>query len=221
MGARLTACTASNGMLDPGSPATRRVRTDRADLWRVAALSVSIVLAVSACSSPTVIVLEDPRTYVEERSILVAREDARIRLDIQALYAEQEVGRLKNISVDVYEGAVLLTGTVVDIASKATAGALAASVEGANPVYNEIQVLPDAKLEDAAADLAIETRIKKELRDAEGVNSANLRWHTVNGIVYMFGRALSGAEHDLALTIVGKIPGVKKIVDRITVLPRQ
>jgi len=176
-------------------------------------------LTLSGCQSPTVIVLEDPRTYVEERSILVAREDARIRLDIQGLFVEQDVGRLKNITVEVYEGAVLLTGTVADPDAKATAGALAESVPGASPVYNEIQVLPDANLRDAAADLAIETRIKKEMRASDDVKSSNLRWHSVNGTVYLFGRALSVAERDRALAIVGRVPGVKEIVDRIKVAP--
>ncbi|UCH74016.1 MAG: BON domain-containing protein [Rhodospirillales bacterium] len=176
------------------------------------------MLTLIGCQSPTVVVLEDPRTYVEERGILVAREDARIRLDIQALYVEEEVGRLKNVTVDVYEGAVLLTGTVVDMAGKAMAGALAASVMGAEPVYNEIQVLPDAKLQDAAADLAIETRIKKALRANDSVKSANLRWQSVNGIVYMFGRALSDSERDLALAVVRKVPGVTGIVDHIKVV---
>lgn len=216
MGARLTLCTANERLFDKRLPVTRQQRIGHSG---AATLCVTVALALCGCGSPTVVVLEDPQTYVEDRSIFVARDDARIRLDIQALYVEEEVGRLKNITVDVYEGAVLLTGTVVDRAGKTTAGVLAASVEGANPVYNEIQVLPDAKLEDAAADLAIETRIKKELRDAKDVKSANLRWHSVNGTVYMFGRALSDAERDLALTIVGKVPGVKKAVDRIKVLP--
>jgi osmotically-inducible protein OsmY len=177
------------------------------------------LLAVIGCQSPTLVVLEDPRTYVEERGVFAARNDARIRLDIQSLYIEQEVGRLKNVTVDVYEGAVLLTGTVVDPTGKDTAGALAASVEGASPIYNEIQILPDAMLRDAAADLAIETKIKKKLRAAEGVSSENLRWHCVNGTVYMFGRTLSAAERDLAMGIVGGVPGVKTIVDRIKVAP--
>lgn len=185
-----------------------------------AVVLVMVALAASGCQSPTVVVLEDPRTYVEERGIFVAREDARIRLDIQALYVEQEVGWLKNVTVEVYEGAVLLTGTVVDPAGKDTAGTLATSVEGASPIYNEIQIIPDAKLRDTAADLAIETKIKKALRATDEVKSANLRWHSVSGIVYMFGRALSVAERDLAMDVVGKVPGVKNIVDRIKVVPR-
>lgn len=177
-------------------------------------------LAAAGCRSPTVVVLEDPRTYVEERGIFVAREDARIMLDIQALYIEEKVGKLKNITVEVYEKAVMLTGTVTDPAAKDAAGALAATVKGANPVHNEILVLPDASLRDTAADLAIETKIKKALRAAKGVHSANMRWHSVHGTVYMFGRALSEAERKLALEIVGKVLGVQNIVDRMKMVPR-
>lgn len=178
-------------------------------------------LAASGCQSPTVVVLEDPRSYVEERGIFVAREDARIMLDIQALYVEEEVGRLKNITVEVYEKAVMLTGTVTEAAAKDTAGALAASVKGASPVHNEILVLPDASLRDAAADLTIETKIKKVLRAADDVHSVNMRWHSVNGTVFMFGRALSNEERELALKLVGEVVGVKDIVDRMKTVPRK
>jgi len=176
-------------------------------------------LAAAGCQTPTVVVLEDPRTYVEDRSLLDAREDARIRLDIQALFIEREAGKLKNVTVEVYETAVMLTGTVADDAARTTAGALAASVDGASPVHNEIQVVENSGQRDPAADLAIETKIKKALRAAEGIQSANMRWHTVNGVVYMFGRALSEAERDQALAIVKKTQGVKEIVDRMKVVP--
>lgn len=176
-------------------------------------------LAAAGCETPTVIVLEDPRTYVEERSLRDAREDARIRLDIQALFIERQAGKLKDVAVDVYEGAIMLTGAVADAKAKTTAGALAASVDGAGALHNEIQVLADADRRDAAADLAVETRVKKALRTVDNVHSANMRWRCVNGIVYMFGRALSDAERDTALAIVGRTQGVRDVVDRMKVVP--
>lgn len=186
---------------------------------RFTALMLLSALAAAGCNSPTVIVLEDPRSYVEDRSIKASHEDARIRLDIQALFIEREAGKLKNVAVEVYERAVLLTGTVPEPDAKITAGALAASVKRATPIINEIQVLPDESKRDTAADLAIETKVKKALRDAEEIHSANMRWSSVNGTVYMFGRALSETERDLALAIVGKTLGVKSVVDHIAVRP--
>ncbi len=177
------------------------------------------VLAVAGCKSPTLIVLEDPRSYVEERSLLVSREDARIKLDIQSLYIEHAIGKLSDVTVEVYEGAAMLTGAVAGEADKGRAGELAAMAEGAGPIFNELQVGGDASLQDAAADLALETRIKKVLRKAEGIHSVNMRWHSVNAIIYMFGRALSEEERVRTVELVGAVIGVKKIVDLIKVKP--
>lgn len=183
-------------------------------------LLLFLALAATGCETPTVVVLEDPRTYVEERSILDARKDARIRLDIQALFIERDAAKLRDVTVEVYETAIMLTGTVADAATKTTAGALATSVNGAGLLHNEIQILTDPDQRDAAADLAVETRIKKALREAEGVHSANMRWRCVNGSVYLFGRALSEAERDTALEIVRTTQGAKNVVDHMKVVPR-
>lgn len=187
----------------------------------LAGLAVAVALAslVSGCQSPTLVVLEDPRFYVEERSLRDAREDARIRLDIQALLAEQESGELRNVKVEVYEQAVLLVGTVTIPAARSEATSLATKVEGAGPIFNEVQVVDDVGVRAAAADLTIETKIKKALRAEDDVHSANLRWNSVNGIVYLFGRALSEAERGRAIAIVRGIDGVREVVDHMKVVP--
>ena len=180
---------------------------------------LSLVFLLAGCGSPTLIVLEDPLTILEDRTFAAAQEDSRIRLDIRSLFIDYELGRLKNVTVDVYEGAVMLTGTVVIATDKNQAGTLATSVAGANPVYNEIQVTESASLEDAAADLSLEKKIKSELRDAKGVHSVNMRWRSVNRIAYLFGRALSEAERDKAVATVSGVPGVREVVDRLKIVP--
>lgn len=182
-------------------------------------MAIAMLLPLAACQSPTLIVLEDPRTYVEDRTIRDARQDARIRLDIASLYVEQPSSTLTNIRVEVYETAVLLTGTVPAMSDKESAGALAASVEGVGPIHNEIQVVENASLAVAAADLTIENKIKQALRAADGIQSANMRWNSVNGIVYMIGRTLSEEEHTRTIAIVGEIAGVKQVVDRMKMVP--
>lgn len=196
---------------------SRTRRQTLAGLATVAALAG----LTSGCQSPTLIVLEDPRTYVEDRSLRDAREDARIRLDVQALFAEQESGELRNVKVEVYEQAVLLVGTVTTPAARDEAGRLAAGVEGVGRLINEVQVVADAGVQAAAEDLTVETRIKQALRADDDVHSANLRWNSVNGIVYLFGRALSNAERDKAVTVVKGIEGVRDVVDHIKVVPLQ
>lgn len=193
-------------------------RTRRQTLAGLATV-VALAGAVAGCNSPTLVVLEDPRTYIEDRSLRDAREDARIRLDIQALFAERESGELRNVEVEVYERAVLLVGTVTTPAARSEAGALVARIEGVGRILNEIQVVGDAGVQATAADLTIETRIKQALRADDDVHSANLRWASVNGIVYLFGRALSEAERDRAVAIVRDIDGVREVVDHTKVVP--
>lgn len=185
----------------------------------LAGFILSIATLISGCQSPTLVVLEDPRTYVEDRSLRDAREDARIRLDIQALFVEPETGALKDVKVEVYEQEVLLVGTTTTPAAREEAGLLAAQVEGIGPIHNEIQVIDSAGLQAAAADLTIETKVKQALRQDKDVNAANLRWHSVNGVVYMFGRALSEAERQKAIAIARGIEGVREVADLLKVAP--
>lgn len=185
----------------------------------LAGLALVLTFLIPGCQSPTLVVLEDPRTYVEERSLADAREDARIRLDIESLFAEQGTGVLSNVVVEVYEQDVLMVGTVTNRTSRELAGTLASQVEGVGPIQNEIQVVGDSSLEATAADLAIETKIKRSLRAAEGVHSVNMRWHSVNGVVYIFGRALSEDERRKAVAIARDVEGVRDVADFLKVVP--
>ena len=177
----------------------------------------AILFAVTGCDIHIPIIHEDPTTISEDRSELAKQEDDRIRGDILSAFVEQDVGSLKNVTVDVYANNVLLTGTVTVPEAKVTAGTVAASAEGVSKIINEILVLEDSSLRDKAEDLSIENRLKASLRESNKINSFNLRWHSVNGIAYMFGRAKSQNERDRALEIARSVKGVKDVVDHIEV----
>jgi osmotically-inducible protein OsmY len=177
------------------------------------------LLALTGCDIYIPIFHEDPTALSEDRSEEAKQLDDRIRGDILSALVEQDVGTLKNVTVDVYEQRVLLTGTVAGPDAKETASAVSASAQGVAAVINEIQVMEDTSLRDKAEDLSIENRVKANLRDSKSVNSFNLRWHSVNRVVYLFGRATSDEERDEALQIVRSIMGVKNVVDHIAVRP--
>lgn len=175
------------------------------------------LLTVTGCDLYIPIFYEDPTTLSDGRSEEAQQLDDRIRGDILSALVEQEVGTLKNVTVDVYEQDVLLTGTVTGPEARDTAGAVAASAEGVGKVINEVQVMKDSSLRDKAEDLSIENGLKASLRESAKINSFNLRWHSVNGIVYIFGRAQSEDERDRALEIARSVPGVKDVVDHIEI----
>lgn len=180
-------------------------------------IALVALLALTACDIYIPIFHEDPTTLSEDRSEEMKRQDDRIRGDILSAFVEQEVGRLKNITVDVYEQNVLLTGTVTGPQARDTAGVVAASAEGVGRIINEIQVIEDSSLRDKTEDLSIENMLKGSLRKSNKINSFNLRWHSVNGVVYMFGRAKSQQERDKALQIARSVKGVRDVIDHIVV----
>ena len=180
-------------------------------------IGFAVLLAVTGCDLSMDIFTEDPTTLSDDRSEDAQQLDDRIRGDILSAFVGQEVGTLKNVTVEVYEANVLLTGTVSDPEAKDTAGAVTASAEGVGNIFNEVQVIEDSSLRDKAEDLSVENRLKTSLRGSSRINSFNLRWHSVDGVVYIFGRVKSQKERDKALEIVRSVKGVKDVVDHIVV----
>jgi osmotically-inducible protein OsmY len=182
-------------------------------------IGLAALFFVAGCDVYIPIFHEDPTKITEDRSEADKQIDDRIRGDILSGFVEEELGTLKNVTVDVYERRVLLTGTVETEDVKKTAGAVAASADAVKQVINEIQVTKDTSLHDKADDLSIENRLKANLRKSTEVNSFSLRWHSVDNVVYMFGRAKSVGEKKKALEIARSVPGVRSVVDHIAVQP--
>ena len=175
------------------------------------------LLALAGCDIAIDIFHEDPTKLGDDRSEDAKQLDDRIRGDILSAFVEQEVGTLKNVTVEVFEQNVLLTGTAAGPEAKDVAGSIASGAADVEIVFNEIQVMKDSSLRDKAEDLSVENRVKASLRESGSINSFNLRWHSVNGIVYIFGRAGNEAEREKALQILRSVSGVKDVVDHIVV----
>ena len=69
-------------------------------------------------------------------------------------------------------------------------------------------------------DTVIDTKINGLLLDGKGVNVTNFRWRSVQGHVFLFGRALSAAEKQKAVAIIKDIKGVLSVTDRAKVRPK-
>ncbi|MDH5410233.1 MAG: BON domain-containing protein [Alphaproteobacteria bacterium] len=175
------------------------------------------MLTLTGCDLYIPIFHEDPTTLSDDRTDEAKQLDDRIRGDILSAFVGQEVGTLKNVTVDVYEGNVLLTGTVTSPEARNTAQTVAAETDEIGNIFNEIQVVKDASLRDKTEDLSIETRLKTTLRKSTKINSFNLRWRVVNRNVYIFGRAKTPEEREKALEITRSIKGINEVVDHIEV----
>jgi len=163
---------------------------------------------------------------VEDRSSEDIAKDLEIKAQITADVIDTLGTKVISINSDVYEQNVMLTGVVDNAALKIKAGTLAKGVEGVKRIYNEMKVIdPLSKKKGAAEafvdDTVIESKINALLLDGEGVNVTNMRWRSVLGDVFLFGRALSVNERDKAIAIVKGIKNVLSVTSRIAVHPKK
>ena len=178
--------------------------------------SIGIAVLLAACSvNPLTVPVDAVTTVAEDRPVSDAGSDLRIKTEILKDFAEEAKGLLVDASVDVYQGQVLLTGSVKKVDDRTKAEGLARVVKGVRKVFNEIQVTTEGGLSASAKDFAIETKLKANLLAAKGVTSINYRWRSVNGVVYFLGVARSQEELDKVLTLARQTDGVKDVVSHV------
>jgi osmotically-inducible protein OsmY len=146
-----------------------------------------------------------------DRSLYNVANDYSIKSEITGSILDEAM--LLNISTDVYQGMVMLTGIVTDPNAKTKAEKLARRASGVREVFNEIQVTEEA-LTTRFTDMVIEKKLSTYLLLSSGVSSINFRWRAVDGVVYFMGIAKSRHELDKVLA-VAKVSGVRRIVTHI------
>ncbi len=141
-----------------------------------------------------------------------------------------------DISVDVWEQRVMITGTLDDSNVRSEIEALAREDTRIKVLYNEIQIVTKAEKEarreqkekgddeksgtgQAVNDFWIETKIKGQLLTNGNVSSVNYFYRSVQNKVYVIGEAGNSLEKDLVLKIIRETEGVKSVTEYIEVTP--
>lgn len=169
--------------------------------------TIAALLLLAACTG-----------LVDDRSAGQVLDDSVINTRIDTALA-QESGRLfVDVGTTVFQGRVLLTGSVATRDSADTAARLANGVPGVAQVINEIQVTDDGGFKATATDVTIEAKLKVKLVGNKAIRSANYRWRSVNGVVYLLGLAQDQNEHALVLATVKDTQGVKRVIDHTRML---
>lgn len=200
---------------------------------RPAPTIVSVALGLAIVSGPASAIDLNPfsaikgavEAAVEDRSAGDIATDTKIKAKITAAVIDEMGSDVVSISADVYEQDVMLTGIVETEAQKAQAGEITQGIESVKRVYNEILVIKDVDRKKGGAegfvdDTVIEKKINALLLDAKGVNVTNFRWRSVDGHVFLFGRALNGDELEKAIAVVRDIKNVESVTSRVKVRPK-
>ena len=177
--------------------------------------AVAILGLLAACTQPTGLV-NVASSPVEDRSLETLRDDTAITFDInEVLLGEKHRDLFPEISTDVYEHVVMLTGTVKFAQNKQRASDIVRGVKGVKRIVNELQVTDQYGIGPAANDLWIETKLKVLLLGTKDIRSINYRWRSVNGTVYLIGIAQNTAELNRVKGHARAISYVRKVVSHV------
>ena len=155
----------------------------------------------------------------QERGAGGSVDDFTIKTNIQSAWLKTNPLMQTNLTVTVYEGRALLTGTAPTAEFKAQAKDVASQVPGVRMVYNEVEVSPPESAWDSTKDTWITSRVRTELTFNPDVRSVNYTIETANKSVYLIGSARSQAELDIATTVARTTPDVKRVVSYVDIRP--
>ena len=153
----------------------------------------------------------------EERSVGDAVDDLTIRAELNHLFFQDDIDLYGNVSFSVFEGRVLLKGTVPTPEARIHALRLAWQAAGVREVINELQVTDDSGILDYARDTWISAQLKGRLLVDGDVLSINYGIETVNGTVYLIGIAQDEAELARVIEHARGIEDVKRVVSHVAV----
>tara|TARA_S200000501_G_C20830384_1_gene746944 strand:- start:366 stop:896 length:531 start_codon:yes stop_codon:yes gene_type:complete len=153
--------------------------------------------------------------FVQERSPEQAAKDIIIKTKIEETFFSTSYDEIfSKIRVVVFEGKVLLVGTVKDQEIKKKADSIAWKVSNVKEVANYISVGKD-NLIDYLKDTRISLEFKAKLLMDKQVSEVNYSSTTENRIIYIIGVSQDGTELNKVIQHASNIAGVKKIVNLV------
>lgn len=153
----------------------------------------------------------------EERSVGNAVDDLTIRAELNHLFFQKDIDLYQNVSFSVFEGRVLIKGSVPTPEDRVEALRLAWQAAGVREVINELQVTDEGGILDYARDTWISAQLKGRLLIDGDVLSVNYSIETVNGTVYLLGIAQDEAELVRVIEHARGIEDVKQVVSHVVV----
>src|SRR5258708_4132827 len=154
-------------------------------------------------------------TAMQDRGIKGATTDTAIRAEINDYWLEKDHKMWMALNLQVYEGRVLVSGTVPTPDERADAVQLAWKASGVKEVLDEIEVTSEGGVVSYAKDTGIQTQLNAKLLFAKGVESVNYSVEVVNGVIYLLGVAQNQTELDKVLEIARNLANVKKVVSHV------
>ena len=149
----------------------------------------------------------------EERPLSRAVDDFNTQTELNARLIGEDPALFANVSTNVIEGRVHLSGTVPTHEERLTATRLAWATAHVREVVNDIEVTETGGLGDVARDRWISTQVRARLLTDGAIRDVNYTVETQNKVVYILGIAQSQVELDRVLAHARTVPDVRRVVN--------
>ena len=157
----------------------------------------------------------------DERTTGQQVDDLGIYTQINRRFLESDANDLlSNVTINVRNYRVLLTGNVDAEATAQLAIAEAWRVNDVREVINEIEVRPGKSIGNNLNDALIKKNLEGRLFITEDVKVINYSIDVVNGVAYLLGRVGSRNEMEKVMLITRTTKGVKKVVNHLQFIPQ-
>jgi len=153
----------------------------------------------------------------QERSLSDTAHDAGIHAALSQSWHQYNVKLADDLDSTVYEGRVLVTGTVPSEDWHQEAIKRAWQTDGVKEVYDQIQLSPSEGFMQDMSDTTISSKLKADLVADGDVKSINYTVTTVKGVVYVMGSARSQAELNRVIDYARNIANVKNVVSYVQI----
>ena len=179
---------------------------------------MSIFVAMMSISCTQVLVggaASGGMILVQERTPEQAAKDIVTKTRIEESFFSTNYDDIfSKIKVIVFEGRVLLVGTVKNETFKNTAVSIVRKIEDVKEVANYIIVGKESVI-DYLKDTRISLEFRAKLLTDKNVSEVNYSSTTENRILYIIGVSQNQEELDIVLSHASNIAGVKKIINLV------
>lgn len=162
--------------------------------------------AVVAGGATAVTAASDRRTLgsqIDDNAIVIKAR--------RALSQDNLTAKGSNLSVNSYNGVVLLTGQTASEQVKQQAQRLVQDIPSVKQVHNQIRLGNNTSMTTRTRDSWISTKVKSQLLADEQVSGLNIKVITENQEVFLMG-LVGGAEADKAVDIARNVEGVVRVI---------
>lgn len=165
-------------------------------------LFVAVALTLSACAS--------------SRSLDQSFADLSGNTELKGvLFADRQFD-YGDIDITLYEGRLLLTGTMRSESGRTKLIANAWKAESVSEVIDEILIADKTSFGQGFEDSRIDQTLRARLIGDKGVVSGDYKIAVSGAMVYLIGKARSEKEREQALELARTIAGVEKVVSHVS-----